>query len=157
MDDLTDDMIKEILHTEKRITLFIRAHLYLEHFLDLAVERHVPDQRHLLDVPYFSTDLKIRILHGLGFLSDVMYHNARMMNDIRNKFAHRLNPNEDRIRSKIQNMLVPWKPAHVLGSMDEFEIYKNVSITTILCVKNSLEAGKNTDFYPDIKIPDSQK
>ena len=89
---LTDDMINEVLVAEKEITLFIRSHLYLEHFLDLAIERYFPKQEHLLDVPYFSTDLKLRVLHGIGFLSDVLYHNARLMNEIRNKFAHRLNP-----------------------------------------------------------------
>lgn len=157
MQDLTDDMIKEVLTAEKRITLFIRAHLYLEHFLDRAIDRHLPRQVHLLDVPYFSTDLKLRILHGAGFLSDVLYHNARQMNEIRNKFAHNLNPNEDRIRAKIRNMLVPWKPRGVVEAMDMFEVYKNVSITTVLAVKNALEQGRNTDFYADVVIPDSAK
>ncbi len=157
MQDLTDEIIKEVLTAEKKVTLFIRAHLYLEHFLDLAIERYFPRQVHLLDVPYFSTDLKLRVLHGTGFLSDVLYYNARIMNEIRNKFAHKLNPNEDRIRAKIQNMLVPWKPAEVVEAMDGFEIYKNVSITTVLNVKNALEQDRNADFYVDISIPDSAK
>lgn len=155
--NLADSVIKDILHTEKKITLFIRAHLYLEHFLDVAVEQHFPKQKHLLDVPYFSTDLKLRMLHGIGFLSDVLYYNAKLMNEIRNKFAHKLNPNEDRIQAKIKNMLIPWKPKHVVDTMDTFEIYKNVAITTILCVKNALSENKNADFYPNVTIPDSQK
>jgi len=155
--NLTDGMIKEVLTAEKEVTLFIRAHLYLEHFLDLAIDGYFPKQVHLLDVPYFSTDLKLRVLHGIGFLSDVLYHNARIMNEIRNKFAHKLNPNEDRIRAKIQNMMVPWKPKEVVEAMDGFEIYKNVSITTVLNVKNALEQNRNADFYPDVTIPDSSK
>lgn len=155
--DVTDAMIKEVLIAEKKITLFIRAHLYLEHFLDKAIDRHMPLQVHLLDVPYFSTDLKLRILHGVGFLSDVLYYNAKQMNEIRNKFAHNLNPNEDRIRAKIRNMMVPWKPKNVVDAMDMFEVYKNVAITTVLAVKNALEQDRNTDFYPDVTIPDSAK
>ena len=155
--DLTDDMIKEVLIAEKELTLFIRAHLYLEHFLDLAIDKFFPLQKHLLDVPYFSTDLKLRILHGNGFLSDVIYLNGKMMNEIRNRFAHDLNPNEDSIKAKIDKMLVPWQSKNIVKNMDRFEKYKTVSITTITCVKNSLEHDQNTEFYPQTTIPDSEK
>lgn len=155
--DLTDDMIKEVLMTEKELTLFIRAHLYLEHFLDLAIEKYFPQQKHLLDVPYFSTDLKLRILHGNGFLSDVLYLNGKIMNEIRNKFAHNLNPNQDAIKAKIEKMLVPWHPEKIVSQMDRFEKYKTVAITTITNVKNALEQNRDTGFYEDISISDSEK
>ena len=155
--DLTDDMIKQVLKTEKELNLFITAHLYLEHFLDLAVDDKFPLQEHLLDVPYFSTDLKLRILHGNGFLSDVLYLNGKMMNEIRNKFAHNLNPNQDSIKSKIEKMMLPWQPQQIVNAMDKFEKYKNVAIVTITNVKNALEEKRNTNFYPEVAIPDSEK
>ena len=155
--NLTDEMIKEVLIAEKQLTMFIRAHLYLEHFLDLAIDRYFPKQVHLLDVPYFSTELKLRILHGNGFLSDVLYLNGKLMNEIRNKFAHNLNPNQDSIKAKIYKMKVPWKPKDIVDVMDRFEIYKNVAITTILGVKNALEQDRNTNFYVDVTISDSEK
>lgn len=156
-EDLTDDMIKEVLTAEKKLTLFIRAHLYLEHYLDLAIEQHFPYQVHLLDVPYFSTELKLRILHGCGFLTDVLYLNGRMMNEIRNKFAHNLNPNQDRIQSKIDKMLVPWYPKEVTEKMDRFEKYKTVAINTIIALKNAVESKKNTVFFPEVTISESEK
>ena len=155
--DLTDDMIKQVLNTEKELNLFITAHLYLEHFLDLAVDKKFPLQEHLLDVPYFSTDLKLRILHGNGFLTDILYLNGKMMNEIRNKFAHNLNPNQDSIKSKIQKMMVPWHSQQIVNSMDKFEKYKNVAVVTITNVKNALEENRNTNFYPEVTIPESEK
>ena len=154
---MRDGMIKEILASEKEITLFVRAHLYLEHYLDAAVERSFPRQVHLLDVPYFSTELKLRVLHGSGFLSDVLYHNGLRMNRIRNKFAHRLEPSEDGIKAAIDGMLLPWKTSEAVGAMDRTEIYKNVAITTVLAIKNALEEGRDADFFPGTSIPDSQK
>ena len=155
--DLTDDMIKQVLNAERELNLFITAHLYLEHYLDLAIDEKFPIQKHLLDVPYFSTDLKLRILHGNGFLSDVLYSNGKIMNEIRNKFAHNLNPNQDSIKSKIDKMITPWHPQTLVNSMDRFEKYKNVAVVTITNVKNALEEHRNTEFYPEIKIPDSEK
>lgn len=157
MDKMRDDMIKEILTSEKEITLFVRAHLYLEHYLDAAIEEKFPHQVHLLDVPYFSTELKLRVLHGFGFLSDVLYYNGLKMNRIRNKFAHRLEPSEDGIKAAIDSMLMPWKTSEAMAAMDRFEIYKNVAVTTILAIKNALEEGRDADFYPGTSIPDSQK
>ena len=155
--DLTDEMIKQVLGTEKELNLFITAHLYLEHFLDLVVDNQFPYQEHLLDVPYFSTDLKLRILHGSGFLTDVLYLNGKMMNEIRNKFAHNLNPNQSSIKAKIEKMILPWHPKQIVDEMDKFEKYKNVAVVTITNVKNALEENRNTDFYPEVKIPDSEK
>lgn len=157
MDRMRDGMIKEILSSEKEITLFVRAHLYLEHYLDAAVEKSFPRQVHLLDVPYFSTELKLRVLHGSGFLSDVLYHNGLRMNRIRNKFAHRLEPSEDGIKAAIDGMLLPWKTPEAVGAMDRTEIYKNAAITTVLAIKNALEEGRDADFFPGTTIPDSQK
>ena len=154
---MRDEMIKEILGSEKDVTLFVRAHLYLEHYLDAAVEKELPRQVHLLDVPYFSTELKLRVLHGTGFLSDVLYHNGLRMNRIRNKFAHRLEPSEDSISAAIDGMLLPWKTAELVSAMDRLEIYKNVAVTTVLAIKNALEEGRRADFYPGTTIPDSQK
>jgi hypothetical protein len=155
--DLTDDMIKQVLGTEKELNLFITAHLYLEHFLDLAIDKQFPLQEHLLDVPYFSTDLKLRILHGNGFLTDVLYMNSKMMNEIRNKFAHNLNPNQGSIKAKIEKMILPWHPKKIIDGMDKFEKYKNVAVVTITNVKNALEEDRNTEFYSEVKITDSEK
>jgi len=155
--DLTDDMIKQVLNAEKELNLFITAHLYLEHFLDLAIDRKFPLQKHLLDVPYFSTDLKLRILHGDGFLTDVLYLNGKIMNEIRNKFAHNLNPNQESIKSKIDKMIIPWHSQTIVNSMDRFEKYKNVAVVTITNVKNAIEENRNTGFYSDVKILDSEK
>ena len=156
-EDLTDNMIKEVLMAEKKLTLFIRAHLYLEHYLDLAIEQHFPNQMHLLDVPYFSTDLKLRILHGGGFLTDVLYLNGKTMNEIRNRFAHNLNPNQDKIQSKIDKMLIPSHPAKIADTLDRFEKYKIVAIDTITALKNAVENNERTSFYPEITIPESEK
>lgn len=156
-EDLTDNMIKEVLMTEKKLTLFIRAHLYLEHYLDAAIERKFPNQIYLLDVPYFSTDLKLRVLHGIGFITDVLYMNGKIMNEIRNKFAHNLNPNQDKIKSKIDKMLTPWHPKEVSDSLDRFEKYKTVAINTIIALKNTAENNENSLFYPEVNIPESEK
>lgn len=155
--DLTDDMIKNVLNAEKELNLFITAHLYLEHFLDLAIDRKFPMQDHLLDVPYFSTDLKLRILHGNGFLTDVLYLNGKIMNEIRNKFAHNLNPNQQSIGAKIEKMMMPWHSYEIVNGMDKFEKYKNVAVVTITNVKNALEENRDTQFYPEIKISESEK
>ena len=180
-DAVRDDIIKEILGAEKEITLFVRAHLYLEHYLDAAVEEKFPRQSGLLDEHYFPTELKLRLLHGMGFLSDVLYYNGLQMNRIRNKFAHKLEPSEDRIRGYVGNMLLleeyenwlewaddrirgyvgnmllPWKTGEAVEAMDMFEKYKNVAITTVLAIKNALEEGRDADFFPGTSVSESKK
>ena len=156
-DAVRDQVIKEILGAEKEITLFVRAHLYLEHYLDAAIEEKFPLQKSLLDEHYFPTELKLRLLHGMGFLSDVLYYNGLQMNRIRNKFAHKLEPSEDRIRGYVGNMLLPWKTPELVESMDMFERYKNVAVTTVLAIKNALEEGRDADFYPGTRVSDSKK
>ena len=156
-DAVRDDIIKEILGAEKEITLFVRAHLYLEHYLDAAIEKKFPRQKSLLDEHYFPTELKLRLLHGMGFLSDVLYYNGQQMNRIRNKFAHRLEPSEDRIRGYVGNMLLPWKTGEAVEAMDMFEKYKNVAISTVLAIKHALEEGREADFFPGTSVSDSKK
>ncbi len=157
IDDLTDEMIRDTIMSPDENNVFIRSHLYLEHYLDLAIDKYFPKQEHLLDVPYFSTDLKLRVLHGIGFLTDVLYLNGKMMNEIRNKYAHRLNPNEDRIQSKINKMVTPWLNEDEESKFDTLSKYKAVAITTVTVVKLALEHNKTTEFFPDVKIPANEK
>lgn len=98
----------------------------------------------------------LRVLHGIGFITDVLYMNGKIINEIRNKFAHNLNPNQDKIKSKIDKMLTPWHPKEVSDSLDRFEKYKTVAINTIIALKNAAEDNENSTFYPEVNIPESE-
>ena len=53
--------------------------------------------------------------------------------------------------------MLPWHSPQIVKGMDKFEKYKNVAVVTITNVKNALEEDRNTDFYAEVKISESEK
>lgn len=149
IEDLTDDLLQKQIMEWDEFTLFVRSHLYLEYYLNLSFEKLMPKQKELLNDKNFTTNYKIKILHGIKFLSNVMYHNCSIMNNIRNQFAHTLKPNDLSITDKIKNMKIPWLTNNTIEKMNSSDIYKSVSWTTVREIKNALEQNRMAMFYPD--------
>ena len=79
------------------------------------------------------------------------------MNNIRNRFAHDLKPNDESITSKINNMKIPWLTKKSIEQCDTLTIYRMVSWATVSEVKNSLKQNRRDMFYPDETEYDMEK
>ncbi len=144
--DLTNEMIKETIMANGELTLFIRSHLYLEYYIDLAIEKKFSNSTELLDDAHFTFAYKIKILHGLGFLDKLSYAYAKTMNEIRNQFAHNLNPSDKKIEDKIRSMKIPWLGEKSLSQMNNYSRYQTIAVFTVLEIKNALEQNRNAGF-----------
>jgi len=147
--DLTDELIKKQHMEWDEFTLFVRSHLYLEYYLNLAIKNQLRNGEKLLDDAHFTTYYKIEVLYGIKYLSKVVYHNCALMNAIRNRFAHELNPNDDVINDKIKKMEIPWYTNDAIDRTPLIDRYRVVSITMVKEIKNALEQNRKAMFYPD--------
>ena len=156
IEDLTDELIKKQIMEWDDFTLFVRSHLYLEYYVNLAVKKLLRNGELVKDTS-FTTNYKLRMLHGIKFLSNVMYHNCKIMNEIRNQFAHNLNVNDEKINSKIQNLKMPWMHSITIDLMPIHDKYRNVSWTMVAEFKNALIQDRKAMFYPDESEYDRDK
>ena len=93
-------LIREIEKLKEPTSSIIRTHLYLEYSLNETI-KFVFQDCSILNNNAFSFYLKIQTLKGLGILDNTSYQNAKLINEIRNQFAHNLDPNEEKIKNKI--------------------------------------------------------
>jgi len=157
IEDLSDELMKKQIMEWDEFTLFVRTHLYLEYYVNLVIEKLLPKQKELNKDPNFTTNYKLKVLHGTKFLSNVMYHNCAIMNNIRNIFAHNLKTNDESINSKIQNMSIPWVPGDAKQRLSPLDIYRTVSWTMVTEIKNALQQNRTAMFYPDETEYDKDK
>ncbi|MGI0073181.1 MAG: hypothetical protein ACREA3_05170 [Nitrosotalea sp.] len=147
--DLTDKMIEEVIKADNQLILFIRGHLYLEHYVNLAIEKKFSNSNELIDDAHFTFNYKIKILHGLGFLDKWLFTYAKAMNEIRNQFAHNLNPADKKIEDKIRSLRIPWIQEKFLSEMNQYARYQIIAVNTVKEIKNALEQNRNALFdYP---------
>ena len=149
IDDLTDELLKKQIMEWDDFTLFVRSHLYLEYYLNKTIENQLKNGKELLNDKNFTTYFKIEILYGMKYLSKVVYHNCRLMNTIRNHFAHNLKTNDSYIDDKIEKMEIPWTDIDTVKRTSLVERYRMVSWTMVAELKNAVKQGRRAMFYPD--------
>ena len=149
IDDLTDELLEKQIMKWDEFTLFVRSHLYLEYYLNKAIENQLKSGKELLDDIHFTTHFKIEVLYGMKYLSKVVYHNCKLMNTIRNHFAHNLKTNDDYINDKIEKMEIPWYADEAIKHTPLVERYRVVSLTMVTELKNAIQQGRRAMFYPD--------
>ena len=126
---LTSYELKKILETTNERDLFIVGHIYVENTIDRILEKRFNIPSKSIDSTRFTTDLKMDILSESGLIKDNVKKNIGLINSIRTRYAHKLEPNEQRIGNYIRE-LDYLGSAPKLGGNKKFEKYRICVIKT---------------------------
>ena len=121
--------LSKILETTNERDLFIVGHIYIENTIDRILEKRFNIPSKMLDDTRFFTSLKIDILAESGLIKGNVKKNVGLINSIRTRYAHRLEPNEQRIGNWIRE-LDYLGTAPKLGINKKFEKYRLCVIKT---------------------------
>ena len=96
--------LKKILETTNERDLFIIGHIYVENIIDRILEKRFNIPSKSIDSTRFTTDLKMDILSESGLIKGNVKKNIGLINSIRTRYAHKLEPNEQRIGNYIREL-----------------------------------------------------
>ena len=124
------ELIDNKLETDNERDLFIVGQTIIERKVDeIMVERfHIPEEA--LDDPRFSMNLEILILTESDWIEKPLKTNLKKINQIRNLYAHRVDPDTNTIQQHIEGL-------EYLGTtpekeLDEYDKYR-------ICVKQTFD------------------
>ena len=106
---LSNATLKKILETANERDLFIVGHMYIENTIDRILEKKFNIPSKSIDSTLFTLNLKMDVLTESGLIKGNVKKNVELLARIRNRYAHKLAPNEQRITNYIREL-------HCLGS-----------------------------------------
>ena len=120
---LSNSELKKILETANERDLFIVGHIYIENTIDRILENKFKIPSKSIDNTYFTSNLKMDILTESGLIKGNIKKNIGLINSIRSRYAHNLEPNEQIIGNYIRelNFLVA---SSKLAGNKKFEKYR---------------------------------
>ena len=101
---LSDAALSKILETANKRDLFIVGHMYIENTIDLILEKKFGVPSKSIDSTLFTLNLKMDILIESGLIKGGVKKNVDLLARIRNRYAHKLEPNEQRIGNYIREL-----------------------------------------------------
>ena len=101
---LSDTALKKILETTNERDLFIVGHMYIENMIDRILEKKFNIPSKSIDSTLFTLNLKMDILTESGLIKGNVKKNVELLARIRNRYAHKLEPNEQRITNYIREL-----------------------------------------------------
>ena len=101
---LSNSDLKKILETANERDLFIVGHIYIENTIDRILEKKFNIPSKSIDSPLFTLNLKMDILTESNLLKGNVKKNVELLARIRNRYAHKLEPNEQRITNYIREL-----------------------------------------------------
>ena len=110
---LSNAALKKILETTNERDLFIVGHMYIENTIDRILEKKFNIPSKSIDSTLFTLNLKMDILTESGLIKGNVKKNVELLARIRNRYAHKLEPNEQRITNYIREL-------QYLGSTPKF-------------------------------------
>ena len=136
---LSDAALKKILETTNERDLFIVGHMYIENVIDRILEKKFNIPSKSIDSTLFTLNLKMDILTESGLIKGNVKKNVELLARIRNRYAHKLEPNEQRIGNYIRELHY-LGPAPKLTGMDrKFEKYRFCVIKTFSVLEKMLK------------------
>lgn len=140
IDSKTERLLNDVIGNSNERDLFIRTALYAENAIDAWLERRFNMPEKVLDNRFFFYDLKLDILKRSGQLVDPYLYNLKEISEIRNRYAHKLDPNENVIKQMILTMKVPPNATiRVDRKKDYLQYFKLVSVYTITELESALK------------------
>ena len=135
---LSNAALKKILETTNERDLFIVGHMYIENTIDRILEKKFNIPSKSIDSTLFTLNLKMDILTESGLIKGNVKKNVELLARIRNRYAHKLEPNEQRIGNYIRELHY-LGPAPKLTGMDrKFEKYRFCVIKTFSVLEKML-------------------
>ena len=101
---LSDAALLKILETANERDLFIVGHMYIENTIDRILEKKFSVPSKSIDSTLFTLNLKMDILIESGLIKGGVKKNVDLLARIRNRYAHKLEPNEQRIGNYIREL-----------------------------------------------------
>ena len=95
---------KKILETTNERDLFIVGHMYIENTIDRILEKKFNIPSKSIDSTLFTLNLKMDILTESGLIKGNVKKNVELLARIRNRYAHKLEPNEQRITNYVREL-----------------------------------------------------
>ena len=96
--------LKKILETTNERDLFIVGHMYIENTIDRILEKKFNIPSKSIDSTLFTLNMKMDILTESNLIRGSVKKNVEMLARIRNRYAHKLEPNEQRITNYIREL-----------------------------------------------------
>ena len=133
--------LEKILEVENKHELFLVGHVCIERMFDKILEKKfgIPFE---LEEPVFMWRQKYLILKESGTLVDEVKGNVKRIDEIRGRYAHRLNPNEQYIRSLINKLVIIDAPVGAESRAragTKFERYRVCVISTFTALEKIFE------------------
>ena len=101
---LSDAALSKILETANERDLFIVGHMYIENMIDRILEKKFSIPSKSIDSTLFTLNLKMDILTESSLIKGNVKKNVELLARIRNRYAHKLEPNEQRITNYIREL-----------------------------------------------------
>ncbi len=101
---LSDAALSKILETANERDLFIVGHMYIENTINQILEKKFNVPSKSIDSTLFTLNLKMDILIESGLIKGNVKKNVELLARIRNRYAHKLEPNEQRISNYIREL-----------------------------------------------------
>ena len=101
---LSAAVLKKILETTNERDLFIVGHMYIENTIDHILEKKFNIPSKSIDSTLFTLNLKMDILTESALIKGNVKKNVELLARIRNRYAHKLEPNEQRITNYIREL-----------------------------------------------------
>ena len=128
--------LKKILETTNERYLFLVGHMYIENTIDRILEKKFNIPSKSIDSTLFTLNLKMDILIESGLIKGNLKKNVELMSRIRNRYAHKLAPNEQRIGNYIREL--NYLGVATKNSSKKFEKYRICVIRTFTALEKML-------------------
>ena len=128
--------LKKILETTNERDLFLVGHMYIENNIDRILEKKFNIPSKSIDSTLFTLNLKMDILIESGLIKGNLKKNVELMSRIRNRYAHKLAPNEQRIGNYIREL--NYLGVATKSSSKKFEKYRICVIRTFTALEKML-------------------
>jgi len=135
---LSNNELKKILETTNERDLFLVGHMYIENTIDRILEKKFNIPSKSIDSTLFTSNLKMDILTESGLIKGNIKKNVELMSRIRNRYAHKLEPNEQRIGNYIVELEYLGSAPKLTSVNKKYEKYRICAIRTFSALEKIL-------------------
>jgi hypothetical protein len=129
--------LEKILEVDNVHELFLVGQVCIERILEKILEKKFNIPLEALDDPMIMWSQKYLILEKSGLLKGNVKKNVRLINSIRNRYAHRLKPDEKAIENNIREL--DYLGASHTNPITKFEKYRVCIISTFSALEKMLK------------------
>ena len=130
--------LEKILEVNNVHELFLVGHVCIERVLEKILEKKFNIPLEVSDEPIFMWSQKTLILEKSGLLKGDIKKNISLINQIRNRYAHRLKPDEQAIGNYVREL--EYLGASHTNPITKFEKYRVCVISTFSALEKVLRS-----------------